>query len=70
MNLDPKFQRAWNNRGAAWQHQGDRTRAFQDYAEAVRLNPSDAKAADNYKSVSLEIERLGALPKRLQPAEL
>jgi tetratricopeptide (TPR) repeat protein len=62
LNLDAKFQRAYNNRGAARQHQGDRARALQDYAEAVRLNPSDAKAADNYKSVSLELERLGALP--------
>ena len=62
LNLDPKFQRAYNNRGAAWRAKGDRSRALQDYAEAVRLNPSDATAAGNYKSVSLEVERLGALP--------
>ena len=63
VNLDPKFQRAYNNRGAAWRAEGDRGRALQDYAEAVRLNPSDATAAGNYKECSaVEIERLGALP--------
>lgn len=62
VSLDPRFQRAYNNRGAAWRAKGDRSRALQDYAEAVRLNPSDATAAGNYKSVSLEVERLGALP--------
>ena len=36
-------------------------RALQDYAEAVRLNPSDATAAGNYKEVSLQIERLNGL---------
>ena len=34
---------------------------MQDYAEAVRLNPSDAKAASNYKDVSLQLERLNGL---------
>lgn len=61
MSLDPKFQRAYNNRGAVWARRGDRERALQDYAEAVRLNPSDAKAASNYKDVSLQIERLNGL---------
>ena len=61
VRLDPKFQRAYNNRGAAWRAKGDRRRALQDYAEAVRLNPSDATAAGNYKEVSLQIERLNGL---------
>jgi tetratricopeptide (TPR) repeat protein len=61
LSLDPKFQRAYNNRGAAWRGKGDRARALQDYAEAVRLNPSDATAAGNYKDVSLQIERLNRL---------
>src|SRR6202035_1531080 len=61
LSLDPKFQRAYNNRGAAWRGKGDRTRALQDYAEAVRLNPSDATAAGNYKDVSLQLERLNGL---------
>ena len=30
LSLDPKFQRAYNNRGAAWRGKGDRTRALQD----------------------------------------
>jgi uncharacterized protein YecT (DUF1311 family) len=67
LKLDPKFQRAFNNRGAAWVKKGDRGRALQDYAEAVRLNPSDSTAAANHKDVAQEIERLGSLsyPKNL-----
>jgi tetratricopeptide (TPR) repeat protein len=61
MKLDPKFQRAYNNRGTAWRRKGDPERALADYAEAVRLNPSDAASADNYKNVSLQLERLNAL---------
>jgi uncharacterized protein len=34
---------------------------LQDYAEAVRLDPSDAKAAGNYKEMALEAERLDGL---------
>jgi uncharacterized protein YecT (DUF1311 family) len=36
-------------------------RALQDYAEAVRLNPSHSTAAANHKDVAQEIERLGSL---------
>ena len=34
---------------------------MQDYAEAVRLDPSDKTAAENYEKIALEIERLGEL---------
>jgi len=34
---------------------------LQDYAEALRLNPSAPTAAGNYKETALEVERLGAL---------
>jgi tetratricopeptide (TPR) repeat protein len=61
LKLDPKFQRAYNNRGAAWRDKGDRARALQDYAEAVRLDPSDKTAAENHQVIALEVERLGAL---------
>ena len=61
MKLDPKFQRAYNNRGAAWRGKGDRARALQDYAEAVRLDPSDKTAASNHQEIAEEVERLGAL---------
>src|SRR6185369_12508190 len=54
-------QRAFNNRGSAWVKKGDRGRALQDYAEAVRLNPSDSTAAANHKDVAQQIERLGSL---------
>jgi tetratricopeptide (TPR) repeat protein len=61
LKLDPKYQRAYNNRGAAWRGKGDRGRALRDYAEAVRLDPSDETAADNHKTISLEVQRLGEL---------
>jgi uncharacterized protein YecT (DUF1311 family) len=61
LKLDPKFQRAYNNRGAAWRGKGDRSRALSDYAEAVRLDPSDKTAASNHEEIAQEVERLGAL---------
>jgi uncharacterized protein YecT (DUF1311 family) len=61
LKLDPKFQRAYNNRGAAWRPKGDRGRALQDYAEAVGLNPSDKTAASNHQEIATEMERLGSL---------
>src|SRR5260221_3031026 len=61
VQLEQKFQRDYNNRGAAWRAKGDRARALQDYAEAVRLDPSDKTAADNHQEIALEAERLGTL---------
>ena len=52
LKLDPKFQRAYNNRGAAGRQKGDRARALQDYAEAVRLDPSDKTAAENHEKIA------------------
>jgi hypothetical protein len=34
---------------------------LQDYAEAVRLDPSDKTAASKHDEIALEIERLGSL---------
>jgi len=34
---------------------------LQDYAEAVRLNPSDKTAASNHQDIAVEMERLGSL---------
>jgi Flp pilus assembly protein TadD len=61
LKLDAMFQRAYNNRGAVWRRKGDRARALQDYAEAVRLDPSDKTAASNHQEIALEVERLDAL---------
>jgi uncharacterized protein len=33
---------------------------LQDYAEAVRLDPSDKTAASNHQEIALEVERLDA----------
>ena len=49
------------SRGAAWRKKRDRGRALQDYAEAVRLDPSDNTAAANHRDVAQEVERLGSL---------
>jgi uncharacterized protein YecT (DUF1311 family) len=61
LKLDPKFQRAYNNRGAAWRGKGDRSKALQDYAEAIRLDPSDKTAAANHQEIAQEVERLGTV---------
>jgi uncharacterized protein len=37
---------------------------LQDYAEAVRLDPSDKTATENRQEIALEVERLGALTSR------
>ena len=55
--IPARLQQPWH--GLA--QKGDRARALQDYAEAIRLNPSDKIAADNHKEIALEAERLGAL---------
>jgi uncharacterized protein len=34
---------------------------LQDYAEAVRLNPSDKTAAESHQEIAFEIEQLGSL---------
>ena len=60
-NWIQNYQRALNNRGAAFRKKGDRARALQDYEAAVRLNPGDKTAATNRQEVALEIERLNGL---------
>lgn len=44
-----------------WQAKGDRERALQDYAEAVRLDPSDGNAAENHQKIAQQLERLGTV---------
>jgi hypothetical protein len=41
--------------------EGDRSRALQDYVEAIRLNPADSTAGTNHRDVVQEIERLDTL---------
>ena len=44
IRLDPKYAKAYNNRGAAYKAKGQHDRATSDFTEAIRLNPEDAEA--------------------------
>jgi tetratricopeptide (TPR) repeat protein len=61
LRLDPSLADLFNARGELWRRKGDRPRALQDFAAAIKLNPDIAAAKANYKSLALELERLGAL---------
>lgn len=61
LNLDPSLADAYNARGELWRRKGDRPKAIMDFGKAVKLNPDHAAAKANYKSLSLELERIGAL---------
>jgi len=60
LNLDPKRADTFNARGELWWKKGDRPRALTDFAAAIKLDPDHATARGNYKSLALELERLGA----------
>jgi tetratricopeptide (TPR) repeat protein len=59
--IDPTLADIFNARGELWRKKGDRPRALADFAAAIKLNPDHAAARSNYKSLALELERLGAL---------
>src|SRR5665213_1780522 len=50
----------FNARGELWRRKGDRPRALADFGAAVKLNPRHEAARANYKSLALELERIGA----------
>jgi tetratricopeptide (TPR) repeat protein len=60
LRLDPTLADIFNARGELRRKQGDRPRALQDFAAAIRLKPDHAAAKANYKSLALELERVGA----------
>jgi tetratricopeptide (TPR) repeat protein len=60
LRLDPTLADIFNARGELRRKQGDRPRALQDFAAAIRLKPDHAAAKANYKSLALELERIGA----------
>jgi tetratricopeptide (TPR) repeat protein len=61
LQLDPALADVLNARGELYRRKGDRVRALADFGAAVKLAPDHAAAKANYKSLSLEIERIGAL---------
>jgi tetratricopeptide (TPR) repeat protein len=61
LRLDPTLADIFNARGELWRKKGDRPRALGDFGAAIKLNPNHAAARANYKALSLEIERIGAM---------
>jgi len=61
LRLDPALADIFNARGELWRKKGDRARALADFGAAIKLNPNHPTAKANYKSLALELERLGAL---------
>jgi tetratricopeptide (TPR) repeat protein len=61
LRFDPTLADIFNARGELWRRKGDRPKALQDFGAAIRLNPNHAIAKANYKSLALELERLGTL---------
>jgi tetratricopeptide (TPR) repeat protein len=61
LQLDPTLADCFNARGELWRRKGDRRRALADFAAALKLNPDQAVARANYKSLAQELEKLGAL---------
>jgi tetratricopeptide (TPR) repeat protein len=60
LRLDPTLADIFNARGELWRKKGDRPRALADFGAALKLNPQHEAARANYKSLALELERIGA----------
>jgi tetratricopeptide (TPR) repeat protein len=60
LRLDPTLADIFNARGELWRKKGDRPHALADFGAALKLNPQHETARANYRSLALELERLGA----------
>ena len=60
LRLDPALADIFNARGELWHKKGDRPRALADFGAAIKLNPQHEAARANYRSLALELERIGA----------
>jgi tetratricopeptide (TPR) repeat protein len=61
LRLDPTQPDVFNARGELLRRKGDRVHALSDFGTAVKLDPNHTSAKANYKSLSLEVERIGAM---------
>jgi tetratricopeptide (TPR) repeat protein len=61
LRLDPTQADVFNARGELFRRKGDRVHALSDFGTAVKLDPNHVSARANYKSLSLEVERIGAM---------
>ncbi len=60
LKLDPTLADIFNARGELWRKKGDLPHALADFGAAIRLNPQHDAARANYKSLALELARIGA----------
>jgi tetratricopeptide (TPR) repeat protein len=60
LRLDSTLADIFNAPGELWRRKGDRPRALADFGAALKLNSRHEAARANYKSLALELERLGA----------
>jgi tetratricopeptide (TPR) repeat protein len=60
LRLDPTLADIFNTRGELWRKEGDLPHALADFGAAIKLNPQHEAARANYKSLALELERIGA----------
>ena len=60
LRFDPVSADIFNTRGELWRRKGDRPHALADFAAAIRLNPQHEAARASYKSLALELEKIGA----------
>jgi uncharacterized protein YecT (DUF1311 family) len=56
----PTLADIFNARGELWRRKGDRPHALADFAAAIKLKPDHPAAKTNFKSLALELERIGA----------
>jgi tetratricopeptide (TPR) repeat protein len=60
LRLAPSRIDIYNARGALWRKKGNRPDAVRDFGAALKLDPNNAVAKANYKSLAQELERIGA----------